>query len=76
MCEGLGRRKGADTHLLLCRERLLRSQDDQQLLQGSPLDGLYLDLWVAGRKAQDSMALHPLTKLGARHCAQPRDLGG
>lgn len=46
-CWALGRRQGAESHLLLCSERLLRSQDDQQLLQGSALDGLHLDLWVA-----------------------------
>lgn len=39
--------KRAETHLLLCRERLLRGQNDQQFLQGSPLNGLHLDLWVA-----------------------------
>lgn len=57
--------KRAETHLLLCSERLLCGQNDQQFLQGSPLNGLHLDLWVAVGEEQESMILHLLTNLGA-----------
>lgn len=53
-----------ETHLLLCREWLLRGQDDQKLLQGSPFNGLHLDLGVAGEEAQESMTTMPSPGIG------------
>ena len=71
-CAGLGRRRGAETYLLLCSERLLSGQNDQQFLQGSPLHGFHLDLWVAGEEAEQSMTLCLLTSWGARPWALSR----
>lgn len=61
---GPGSRKGMETHLLLCCEWLLRGQDDQKLLQGSPFNGLHLDLGVAGEEAQESMTTMPSPGIG------------
>lgn len=70
VCWGLGRKKGGRTYLLLHSERLLCGQDDQQLLQGAPLNGLHLDLWVAVGGAQESMTLYLRTDLGSTSPAQ------